>query len=173
MSNLERIDTTVDQLTGEILSQRKQVIELRKMEPEPNYIKLYIDDLARLVGLQEGHRSILPYVAASVGYDGFISLSAGRKARIAITAGCSVKSINNAITEFVKCGILARVGRGEYELDPHLFAKGEWRNIRERRLRFMTKITYSEEGRHIETEVIDNVSDEKRNNASSHVTGVV
>jgi hypothetical protein len=161
MARLERIDTTLDQLTGEIISQNKQVIELRKMEPEPNYIKLYIDDLARLVGLQEGHKSILPYIAASVDYEGFVSLSAGRKARIAASAGCSVKSINNAITEYVKRGILVRVGYGEYELDPHLFAKGEWRKIRERRLRFAMKVTYSETGgRSIETEVIQDLDDE-------------
>jgi hypothetical protein len=160
MTTLERIETTVDQLTGEIITQTQKVIELRKIEPEPNYVKLYLDDLARLVNLQEGHKSILPYIAAGVDYEGFVTLSAGRKARIAATAGCSVKSINNAITEYVKRGILIRIGCGEYELDPRLFAKGEWRKIRERRLKFVMKIIYSEsDGRSITTEIINESSE--------------
>jgi hypothetical protein len=77
-------------------------------------------------------------------------LAGGRKARIAMTAGCSLKSVNNAITEYVKAGILIRAGRAEYELNPHLFAKGEWRSIRERRSSFTAKINYSSSGRTIE-----------------------
>jgi hypothetical protein len=150
MSRLERIETNTDALTGEILSQSKKVIELTKLEAEPDYVKMYVADLSNLVGLKEGHGRILPFIAASVGYDGFISLAGGRKARIAMTAGCSLKSVNNAITEYVKAGILIRAGRAEYELNPHLFAKGEWRNIRERRLSFTAKINYSSSGRTIE-----------------------
>lgn len=152
MSRLERIETHTDVLTGEILSQNKKVIELTKLEPEPDYVKMYVSDLSKLVGLKEGHGRILPFIAASVGYDGFISLAGGRKARIALTAGCSVKSVNNAITEYVKAGILIRAGRAEYELNPMLFAKGEWRNIRERRLSFTAKVTYSDAGRTIEVD---------------------
>lgn len=124
--------------------------------PEPDYIKLYIDDIGRMMGLQDGHRSILLYVAASVAYDGILSLTSYRKTRIAALLGCSVRSIDNAISEFVKQKILIRVARGEYELDPHLFAKGRWMEIRERRMKFMAKIIYGgAEGRIIETEVID------------------
>ena len=150
MSRLERIETNTDTLTGEILSQHKKVIELTKLEPEPDYVKMYVSDLSKLVGLKEGHGRILPFIAASVGYDGFISLAGGRKARIALSAGCSLKSVNNAITEYVKAGILLRAGRAEYELNPMLFAKGEWRNIRERRSSFTAKINYSSAGRSIE-----------------------
>ena len=150
MSRLERIETNTNALTGEILSQSKKVIELTKLEAEPDYVKMYVADLSNLVGLKEGHGRILPFIAASVGYDGFISLAGGRKARIAMTAGCSLKSVNNAITEYVRAGILIRAGRAEYELNPHFFAKGEWRNIRERRLSFTAKINYSSAGRTIE-----------------------
>ena len=150
MSRLERKETNPEGLTEEILSQAKKVIELTKIEAEPDYVKMYVADLSNLVGLKEGHGRILPFIAASVGYDGFISLAGGRKARIAMTAGCSLKSVNNAITEYVKAGILIRAGRAEYELNPHLFAKGEWRNIRERRLSFTAKINYSSAGRTIE-----------------------
>ena len=146
MSKVERIHTITNGLTGEVISEQKNVVNIRPMEAEPAYIKMYIEDIARIFGLQHGHQEILYYVAASVDYEGIVSLAIGRKARIAATIGCSVKSIDNAIGEYVKHNILHRVGRGEYELDPKLFAKGEWRNIRDRRLAFTATITYSMTG---------------------------
>jgi hypothetical protein len=154
VTKLERIDRTINALTGEVLEQRQKIIDLKPMEQEPDYVKLYIEDIGRMMGLQDGHRSILLYVAASVSYDGMLSMTSYRKSRIASTLGCSKRSIDNAISEFVRQGILIRVARGEYELDPHLFAKGRWVDIRQRRLEFTAKITYNPKGgRTIETEV--------------------
>ncbi len=154
MSKVERVETVVDGLTGELLSEQRNVIAFNQMPPEPAYVKLYIEDLGKLLDLQSGHRDILLHVAANVAYDGLVSMTTLRKNRIAAALNCSIRSIDNAITEFVKREILIRVGRAEYELNPHLFAKGSWNEIRERRLKFTAKITYgSEQGRIIETSV--------------------
>jgi hypothetical protein len=152
MSTFERVETVVDVLTEEIVSERKNIITFNPMPPEPAYVKMYIEDLGKLLDLQSGHRDILLHVAATVAYDGLVSMTALRKSRIAAALKCSIRSIDNAITEFVKREILLRLGRAEYELNPHLFAKGSWKEIRERRLQFTTRITYSAEGgRTIET----------------------
>jgi hypothetical protein len=152
MSTFERVETVMDVLTGELLSERKNVIAFNPMPPEPAYVKMYIEDLGKLLDLQSGHRDILLHVAATVAYDGLVSMTTLRKSRIASALKCSTRSIDNAISEFVKRDILLRVGRAEYELNPHLFAKGSWKEIRERRLQFTTRITYSaERGRTIET----------------------
>ncbi|MDD5503101.1 MAG: replication/maintenance protein RepL [Candidatus Thermoplasmatota archaeon] len=152
MSTFERVETVIDVLTGEIVSERKNVIAFNPMPPEPAYVKLYIEDLGKLLDLQSGHRDILLHVAATVAYDGLVSMTTLRKRRIAAALKCSIRSIDNAITEFVKREILLRLGRAEYELNPHLFAKGSWKEIRERRLQFTTRITYNaESGRTIET----------------------
>ncbi len=152
MSRLEKVETHIDTLTGEILSSQSKVIHLKAMEKEPAYIKMYIDDLSRFCNLTDGQRSILLFLAASADYDGIISLTAGRKSRIAMTTGCSAGTISNAITDFCKKDILKRIGGGEYELNPYFFARGQWRQIRERREKFFMTITYSEEnGREIQT----------------------
>ena len=152
MSTFERVETVVDVLTGEIMSERKNVIAFNPMPAEPAYVKLYIEDLGKLLDLQSGHRDILLHVAANVAYDGLVSMTAMRKNRIAAALKCSIRSIDNAITEFVRREILLRVGRAEYELNPHLFAKGSWKEIRERRLQFTMRVNYSAEGgRTIET----------------------
>ncbi len=154
MNKVERVETVVDGQTGELLSEQRNVIAFNSMPPEPAYVKLYVEDLGRVLDLQSGHRDILLHVAANVAYDGLVSMTALRKNRIAAALNCSIRSIDNAITEFVKREILIRVGRAEYELNPHLFVKGSWKEIRERRLKFTAKITYSsEQGRVIETSV--------------------
>ena len=152
MSKFERVQTVVDGMTGECLSEQRNVITFNPLPPEPAYVKLYIEDLGKLLDLQSGHRDILLHVAATVAYDGLVSMTTLRKNRIAAVLKCSIRSIDNAITEFVRREILLRVGRAEYELNPHLFAKGSWKEIRERRLQFTTRITYNaEHGRTIET----------------------
>jgi hypothetical protein len=155
MSNVVRITTNkvVDE-SGKVISETRQenVVSIRKMEEEPPYVKMYIEDLGRILGLQDGHRRVLMLVAGSVDYEGIVSLTIGRKARIAATLDCAIKSVDNAIIEFTKQGIIKRIGRGEYALDEHLFAKGKWRDIRERRASFKMTVNYSHKGRSISVE---------------------
>jgi hypothetical protein len=150
---IEKVERVIDHTTGDVLSHESKVINVRPMETEPDYIKMYVGDLGRLKSLSPAATEILIYVAATVDYDGFVSLTAHKKARIAMTCGVSTKTIKNAIIEYIKAGILIRVGRAEYELSPHLFAKGKWWTIRERRREFTARLTYSlKGGRTIETE---------------------
>lgn len=142
---LVRTETQVDRTTGEIVRDASTVVDLRPLPKEPPYIKLYIEDLARLMGL--ANSEILLYIAASIGYDGIVSLSTTRRARIALTCGVTEKTVRNAITHYLQAGVLRRVGRAEYELDPNIFGKGEWADIRERRERFRVELDYDPTGR--------------------------
>jgi len=164
---LVRTVTEVDRQTGEVLSSTSNVTELRPLPKEPPYIKLYVEDLTRLLGL--ANSEILLYIAASIGYDGIASLSTTRRARIALTCGVSEKTVRNAITEYLRAGVLRRVGRAEYELDPHLFGKGEWADIRERRARFQLEVQYGEEGRTVRTRRLS--SDESKRADVEHRLG--
>lgn len=140
---MSKLISTVERIDEEGVVQRSATITtITKLPKEPDYIKLYIDDIGYLMGIQEGHRTILLYIAASVGYDGFVTLTLARKARIAATVNMAVKTIENAITNFLKIGILRREGRCEYQLNPSLFAKGEWKHIRERREAFNLQVSY-------------------------------
>jgi hypothetical protein len=144
MSKIVTITETTD--ADGVFERSSSVVTITKLPKEPDYIKLYIDDIGHLMGVQEGHRSILLYIAASVGYDGFVTLTLARKARIAATVGLAVKTVDNAIGLLVKTNILRREGRCEYELNPSLFAKGEWAHIRERRESFNLNVSYSKAG---------------------------
>lgn len=155
---LVRTHTELDRQTGEVIRSTSNVTELRPLPKEPPYIKLYIEDLSRILGL--ANSEILLYIAAFIGYDGIVSLSTTRRARIALTCGVSEKTVRNAITEYLQAGVLRRVGRAEYEMDPHIFGRGEWVEIRGRRDRFRLEVSYSEHGRTLRTRRIS--ADEAR-----------
>jgi hypothetical protein len=156
MSAVQKRDVLIDTATGEVLRDKTNIIDFTSVPAEPEYIKVYINDLGRLCDLSDGQRTILLYIAACVGYDGFVLLPAGQKARIAKSAKCSVSAVNNAVNAFCKSNILKKQAGGLYELNPDYFARGKWREIRERRKAFYTKITYTPDGqRTMETAVID------------------
>lgn len=146
---LERIEQTTDHLSGEITKHTSTVVQLNKLPPEPEYIKLYVDDIGKLHGLSPTHREVLLYVAAASGYDGIATISARRKAAIALTIGGSIKTVSNALTECVKTGLLRRVAHGEYEPNPFVFGRGSWAEIRERRERFVASFVYGPQGRQV------------------------
>lgn len=162
---------TVRNADGTVISDitKENVVSIRKMEDEPAYIKLYIDDLGKVLGLQDSHRKILMLVAASVDYEGIVSMAIGRKARIAATLECSVKTVDNAVIEFTKQGILKRIGRGEYELNPNLFAKGAWREIRERRQSFVMTVNYTHNGREVKTRLMTKAEEAKTETAQQQM----
>jgi hypothetical protein len=146
---LERTEQTTDHLTGEVTKRTSTVVQLNKLPPEPEYIKLYVDDIGKLHGLSPTHREVLLYVAAASGYDGIATISTRRKAAIALTIGGSVKTVSNALTECVKAGLLRRVAHGEYEPNPFIFGRGSWAEIRERRERFVASFVYGPQGRQV------------------------
>jgi hypothetical protein len=160
MSKAVRKSSVTDIATGKPLDIGDPA--LKPMAREPEYIKLYVQDVARFFNIQAGHQEILLYIAASVDYEGIVSLTSGRKQRIAATVGQQPKSVENAIGACVKAGLLKKLGRGDYELDPFLFAKGEWKQIRERRAVFRMVTQYSADGgRQVELQVLEGGADQK------------
>jgi hypothetical protein len=149
MAKLEQVHEVRDDLTGEITSRVSNVYEINKLPKEPDYIKLYVEDIGLLHGLTPAAREVLLYVAAASGYDGVASLTARRKASIALTIGVTIGVVSNALTACIKANLLKRVGHGEYEPNPFVFARGEWAKIRERREKFVASFVYGPNGRQI------------------------
>jgi hypothetical protein len=137
---------SVDNLSGEILHERSNIYSIEKLPSEPEYIKLYVNEIGRIHGLKAGHRDILLYVASMVAYDGSVVLNVRRKAQIAFTLKIATKSIDNALSEFVKTGLLIRLGRSDFELNPFLFGKGDWKSIRERQESFIARLRFGPNG---------------------------
>lgn len=129
---VQQMTRTIEDEYGNIKSKETQ--QTLNWGKEPNYIKLYLDNILYLKDLPSGLNTILLAFLKRMSYENQIVLNAGIKRMIAKETGVSMSSINNAITKFTKGDILKRIETGVYQVNPHLFGKGEWSDIAKIRL---------------------------------------
>lgn len=136
--------TEVDYETGEV----KKHLSSRvfTLHQEPPYVKMYIDDVGKLLDVPAGPRAVLYQLARRIDYEGFISLTAAARERVAKACDINVRTMNNYLTQLSQSGILKHSGRGEYEMNPNLFAKGDWKDIAKRRQDFELTVRYNSNG---------------------------
>lgn len=134
----------VDHQTGEVVhEERTNVIQFAA---EPPFVKLYMEDLARVLDLPHGPQMVLLALIRKLDYDGMISLTPTSRERISKSLNVKVVTFNNYLTMLVEREILRRVGRGEYEMNPHLLARGDWQAVHKRRSTFKMTVTYKADG---------------------------
>lgn len=157
--HIEKTESLTNELTGELLSLTKEVTDINTIPVEPNYLKLYIEDLGLLKKLSGSEINILLYVAAQADYSGEVHLPLLVKGRVAESVGVKVQAVNNAIVKLSAKGLIKRIGTSVYILNPDLFAKGKWRDIREQRKAFQSITTYTPDGKkQTETRIIEEVA---------------
>lgn len=161
MSKVVRLErhTEVDHQTGEVI--RESTVHSTAFMSEPPYIKMYLDDLTQILDIPSGPRAVLDLMLPKLDYEGYITLSTRYRRQMADTLGIQDQTLRNCIARLVKSGIISNSGRGEYQVNPYLFARGDWKRVCEMRQQFTLRISYSaEQGRHFELETV--------NQAASH-----
>ena len=143
--------TTVDRQSGEIIIDK--TVKSYKVNAEPSFVKMYVDDVAKLNRLGKTASSLLFSMVKRVGYDSVIALSLHVKREMALEMGIkSVQTIDNTIGELISNEVMTRMCQGTYMLNPNYFAKGSWKDVRELRNGYIEmKITYNEDGRKVES----------------------
>lgn len=135
----------VDMNTGQIVESRENIT--KNWGTEPPFIKLYLQDILFLSDLPKAHNTILLALLKRAGWanDGMeISLTAGTKRLMLKELNFkSIRTINNALSDFVRTKILYRIETGVYRFNPYLFGKGDWQDISRLRL----TIDYSFQGK--------------------------
>lgn len=155
--------TITDTATGEVqqIYEEKSTMHSEKSD-EPMFIKLYLDHIAIFNGTPVGINPILAellkrttYADEAEPHQIVVNLSV--KKRIAEKLGYkNTKTIDNAITEFVRAQYIKRIDRGLYQINPYFFGKGSWKDIKKLRASFdyingtMTIEAESEEEQHNE-----------------------
>ena len=158
MANIKQSVATkiIDANTGTILeSVEKNVINWGQ---EPPFVKIYLKDILYLKDLPKSYNPLLLALLKRAGWakDGMeISLTAGTKRLIAKELNLqNIRTINNALSNFVKADVLFRVETGVYRFNPYLFGKGDWQDISKLRL----QVEYTLEGKTFNT-VVTNSKD--------------
>jgi hypothetical protein len=142
---------TKDFQTGEIVQTEREI----QIPKEPDFVKLYLNDLVLLKEVPQWVSGILYSLLKHMNYQNEIVLNSSIKKRIAADLGIIPKTIDNALVTFVKKSILMRQEVGVYKANPYLFGKGDWNNIRKIRL----QVEYGNDVRDIQAEVTKETPD--------------
>lgn len=132
---------TLDKETGEVILEESKIHSFM-IDKEPDYVKVYLEDISRLKDIPAGMNKVLFELMKSISYNGVIMAYKPVKELMCNNMGISMNYLNKCIDEFYKKGILIRYARGVYLADPNLFAKGSWKDIKNLRL----VIEYSKDG---------------------------
>lgn len=126
-----------DESTGEVVSHSQKRVTSAKLPDEPPFVKLYLDCLCKFKDMQISFNPILIEFLKKASYADADSDNGGQviymnkmlKENIAKKCNVSLKRVEQAITEFVKKGIMRRIGVGTYQFNPNLFGFGRWSDI--------------------------------------------
>lgn len=125
----KEVKETVTNDDGEKLFQKH--IEESYVSKEPDYVKIYLDNILQINNLSSGIQKTLNVLLKRMAYDNIVVLNAYIKKQMAEELGFNtVQSLNNNINKLVKEGIMNRKGTGTYEMNPFLFGRGSWDNIK-------------------------------------------
>lgn len=126
----------VDMATGQVIQSQENIT--KNWGTEPPFIKLYLQDILFLSDLPKAHNAILLALLKRSGWanEGMeVSLTAGTKRLILKELDLkNIRTINNALSDFVRTKILFRIEVGVYRFNPYLFGKGDWQDISKLRL---------------------------------------
>lgn len=139
----------IDLSTGEI--HRETTTSVAVVGKEPPFIKMYIDDLCTLKNVPDSLKNTLFLLMQKLDYEGYITLSKRFRAQCCEKLGIKDQSFRNNLAKLCKHRLLIRESTNEYMVNPHYFARGDWKKVCEQRQSFTMKISYDENGRNIET----------------------
>jgi len=144
----QKTEIITDKKTGEIISQnRKESLPVGK---EPNYYKVYIDDLANLQGLNPTEKRVLEVLSGNMTFDNLIVVIKPIKEKLVKIIGKEYETIRRAIETLAKKKILLKEDRACYRVNPNYIAKGKWEDIKALRL----VVDYTSQGRKISIEKV-------------------
>lgn len=111
-------------------------------ESEPQYVKLYIQDIGKLNNISGKSNEVLFEFIKLMSYNNMILAYKPVKQMIARSLNISLHTVDKSVKEFKKKGLFISVARGIYMADPKLFGKGKWSDIKNLRL----IIDYNDDG---------------------------
>lgn len=130
----------LDSETGEIIRRKKFTSTL--IEKEPPHVKIYLEDIAKINDLPPAASKVLNILVQNMGYNNMVPMLKPFKEVICHSLDIKMNTLEKVIALLKEKHILHTFSRGLYILDPYLFAKGRWEDIKNLRL----IIEYDKEG---------------------------
>ncbi len=144
----------VDGSSGQLLQMRRE--EKRKVSREPDFIKLYLNNIMLLNSVPQQKTDVLYLLLTRMNYKNEIVLVSGIKKEMAEELNCSLATIDKSLSLLVDKGVLKRKDRGIYIANPHLFGRGQWTEIEQLRLQLEFTKDYTKIGGFVKRKEMDN-----------------
>lgn len=125
-----RTVVSIDNKTGEVKGM--ETVYVSGPQREPPYVKVYLSSLVSLRTLPLYCWPVLLWLLQKAPYaaqDPYFEIGKPTRAYIAEETGVKVSSVNHAVADLVKQGVILRMRRGLYQLNPQIFGRGEWKEI--------------------------------------------
>lgn len=130
----------VNNETGEVSKTEK--VTTMNVGREPDYIKLYIKDIAKLYDLPNSSTVLIFALLNRMSYNNEVVLISPVKRMISTETGLAIETINKRIGDLKAKNFIIAKERSVYLINPEIFAKGRWEDIKKIRL----SVEYSKEG---------------------------
>ena len=131
MANVSKIETTRTVDTDGMIVEETTATSFN-FGKEPDYVKVYLDNIAVLAEIQGWISKVLYELIKGVTYANkgqYIIINAGYKRIVAESLGMKQQSITNAVNQLSKKNILIKKESGVFLLNPQFFGRGEWKDI--------------------------------------------
>lgn len=96
---------------------------------EPNFVKLYIDDLCRIKGLSANQHTIFSFMLQNMNWDNIVGYGAFTKKKFLTENDIANQTFNNNVASLVSANLIERVGRGEFRINKKYAVKVEWSKV--------------------------------------------
>jgi len=140
-----KIETIVDKLTGEIISEKTTS---QRFTSEPEFVKLYLNDVIKLFELSGTTKTVFLALIRKMNYDNEIVLAGAMKEELAASTKLKKNTFEHSIGDLVTKGVLFKKGNNYYIVNPTLVGKGSWEHVQ----KIIMTFTYDRNGRMIKTD---------------------
>jgi hypothetical protein len=149
------VTNAVNYETGEIVSNIEEKIYVQESNGEPEFIKLYLDTVAAAFKASVSYSPVLMELLTYMKYANtktpqVIKLHSSDRKEICEKLGISYGRLNQILIGLVKHGIFKKLDRACFQVNPFLFGKGEWKDVKQIRAIF----TYNERGVGIKADIL-------------------
>lgn len=97
-----------------------------------SFVYMFTDDVTRVLGLKQSQTDLLKVMTANMDYRNVVRITSPDRKEWSEMLGIGRQTLNLALSELMKRGLVLRKGQGHYVVDPELFNKGTLKDIDEK-----------------------------------------
>ncbi|MBX0310361.1 MAG: replication/maintenance protein RepL, partial [Sulfurihydrogenibium sp.] len=116
----------------------EQTVKQTIKNDEPDFVKLYLNALTPLYNLEGLQNKVLIEFVKLMGYDNIVDMNSRKWELLASNLKISIQMARNRISKLCKNHneIVKSLGKGAYFINPEIFGRGTWQDIKQIRAIF-------------------------------------